>query len=862
MHPAVVPFHFHNIVLVFSEITPYTLSKPAYGGMEAFMTEKRKVIIVGGVAGGASTATRLRRLDEQAEIIILERGEYVSFANCGLPYYIGGVITDRSLLSVQKPEDFRDSFNIDVRLHQEATAVDTAHKTVTIHDSAENRTYTESYTHLVLATGAAPVKLPVEGADSARVFTLRTIPDTDAIKQFISDKKPESAVVMGGGFIGVEMAENLHHAGLKVTIAEMLPQLVAPLDPDMMAEVHTYIRKSGIRLELGKGVSRIKDDGTKLQLTLSDSSLFETDMLIMAVGVRPDTKLAQEAGISVNAKGTIITDSRMMTSVPDVYAVGDDAEVADSVTGGRTYVALAGPANREGRVAADAICGLNSEYPGSQGSSILKIFDMAVASTGINEKTAKKLGIDYDIAITWSAEHASYYPGATYMAIKTVFERQTGRILGAQLTGFHGVDKRCDVFATAIRARMTASDIAELDLCYAPPFGSAKDPVNMAGFVIENIITGKMKQIRIEEVDGLPRDGSVYLIDVRDKVAFDNGHMQGFENIPLKEVRSRISSMDKTKKVYISCRIGLTAYTASRIFVQNGFDAYVISGGWRLYHAIYGKQTGPFESDGTGTKPQPEAADAAVSGTVPADTVIVDACGLQCPGPIVKLSDALKTVVPGSIVQITASDPAFPEDAESFCRQTGNTLLSSGEKAGICTLKIRKGCSTTAGGQSHAGTAGGTNKNIIVFSGDLDKAIASFIIANAAAAMGRKVTMFFTFWGLNILRKPGKVHVAKDFISKMFGRMMPRGSEKLGLSRMNMFGMGPKMIRSVMKKKNIDSLEQMIALAQKNGVELDACSMSMDVMGIKKEELIDGVKMVGAATMLANAEVSDMSLFI
>lgn len=823
------------------------------------MAEKRKVIIVGGVAGGASTAARLRRLDEQAEIIMLERGGYVSFANCGLPYYIGGVITDRSLLTVQGPEDFRDSFNIDVRLHQEATAVDTGRKTVTIHDSAENRTYTESYTHLVLATGASPVKLPVEGADSPRVFTLRTIPDTDAIRQFIADKKPASAVVMGGGFIGVEMAENLHHAGLKVTIAEMLPQLVAPLDPDMMAEVHAYIRKNGIALELGKGVSGIADDGTKLSLTLSDGSMIETDMLIMAVGVRPDTKLAQDAGIKVNAKGAIVTDSRMMTSVPDVYAVGDDAEVADSVTGGRTYIALAGPANREGRVAADAICGVHSEYPGSQGSSILKIFDMTVASTGMNEKTARKLGVDYDAAVTWSAEHASYYPGATYMAIKTVFEKKTGRLLGAQLTGFHGVDKRCDVFATAIRAKMTAGDIAGLDLCYAPPFGSAKDPVNMAGFVMENIVTGKMKQLRIEEVDALPHDGSVYLVDVRDKVAFDRGHMEGFENIPLKDVRSRISSMDKTKKVYVSCKIGLTAYTASRIFVQNGFDAYVVSGGYRLYRAMYGKQTGPFESAGTGVKPQAEASD---SGAVRTDTVIVDACGLQCPGPIVKLSDALRTAVPGSVVQITASDPAFPEDAESFCRQTGNPLLSSEEKAGICTLKIRKASCEAPVQQAAGGTAGGTNKNIIVFSGDLDKAIASFIIANTAAAMGRKVSMFFTFWGLNILRKPNKVRVAKDVVSKMFGKMMPRGSEKLGLSRMNMMGMGPKMIRSVMKKKNIDSLEQMIALAQKNGVELDACSMSMDVMGIKKEELIDGIKIVGAATMLANAEVSDMSLFI
>ncbi len=827
------------------------------------MESHRKVLIIGGVAGGASTATRLRRLDEDAQIIMFERGGYVSFANCGLPYYIGNVISDRTLLTVQKPEDFRDKFNIDVRLREEAVSLDPAAQTVSIRKLDDNTVYTESYTHLVLATGAAPVKPPLEGADSPRVFTLRTIPDTDKIKQFIIEKHPSRALVMGGGFIGIEMAENLFNAGLSVTIAEMLPQLMAPIDPDMAAEIHKYIESMGIRLLLGKGVSRIQDDGTVLHIELSDGTPVDADMLVMSIGVRPDTGLAKAAGITLNAKGSIITDRQMHTSIQNIFAVGDAVEVDDSVLGGKTYIALAGPANRQGRIAADAICGIQSTYPGSQGSSILKIFDMTIASTGINEKTAAKLGLDYDVAFTWSADHASYYPGATNMAVKTVFERKTGRLLGAQLTGFSGVDKRCDVFATAIRAGMKASEIAELELCYAPPFGSAKDPVNMSGFVMENIITGKMKQIRIEQVDSLPKDGSVSLIDVQQPAGFEAGHIEGFTNIPLTKIRFRMAELDKSKKVYICCKIGLTAYAAARILMQNGYDAYVIAGGYRLYHSVYGKQ----EQNPCGHTSALKAEESvAMSGQEKADCVIVDACGLQCPGPIVKLADALRELKNGRIIEVHASDPAFGEDAEGFCRRTGNIFLDKTNSKGITIVRIRKNTEAEAekihGSTEPEKVKGGTNKNIIVFSGDLDKAIASFIIANAAAAMGRKVSMFFTFWGLNILRKPDNVHVAKDFISRMFAAMMPRGSKKLGLSRMNMGGMGASMIRNVMKHKNVDSLEQMIALAQKNGVELDACSMSMDVMGIKKEELIDGVKIAGAASMLANAEESDMSLFI
>lgn len=814
------------------------------------MDKGQKVLIVGGVAGGASTAPRLRRLDERAEIIMFERGEYVSFANCGLPYYIGGEIKEKSALTVQTPKDFVDKFDIDVRVLNEVTAIDTAKKAVTVKNLQTGESYEESYDKLVLSMGAEPLRPPIPGSDSERVFTLRNIPDTYRIKEYIEKHKPESAVVMGGGFIGVEMAENLNAAGLCVTLVEMADQVIAPIDPDMAADVHRHIESKGVRLELGNGVKGMRDDGCKLLVELDRGSV-EADMLIMAIGVRPETKLAKDAGITLNARGAIVVDGQMRTSAPDVYAVGDAVEVIDSVTGQKCYVPLAGPANKQGRIAADNICGIPSVYPGTQGSSILKVFDMAVASTGINEKTAKRLGLSYDKVFTYSGSHAGYYPGAVNMAIKTVFEPVTGRILGAQIVGFDGVDKRCDVMATAIRAKMTADDLCKLELCYAPPFSSAKDPVNMAGFVIQNILTGKMKQIHWHSIKGLPRDGSVSLIDIRTPLEFENGHIEGFINIPLSQLRKRIKELDSAKPVYVNCQIGLKAYIAARALMQNGFDAYVIAGGFRLYNSIFGKRPQPVLPGQKSNCCRPETGKSGV--------VIVDACGMSCPGPIVKLSGALNNAKIGDVIEISTSDPAFASDIEGFCRRTGNAFLGLTSSKGISTAKVQKGERPQA---AVSAAATKDKKNIIVFSGDLDKAIASFIIANAAAAMGREVSMFFTFWGLNVLRRSEKISVKKDFMSKMFGMMMPRGSKKLGLSKMNMGGMGAKMIRGVMQNKNIDSLEDLIKMAQQNGVELIACSMSMDVMGIAKEELIDGVRLAGAAAMLANAEESDMSLFI
>lgn len=818
------------------------------------MSKGQKVLIIGGVAGGASTAPRLRRLDEQAEIIMFERGEYVSFANCGLPYYIGGEIKDKEALTVQTPQDFEEKFNIDVRTLSEVTSIDTKGKNVTVKNLKNGEIYKESYDKLVLSMGAEPVRPPIPGIESDRVFTLRNIPDTYKIKDYIKNKKPRSVVIMGGGFIGVEMAENLHHAGLCVTLVEMADQVIAPIDPDMAADVHRHIESKGVRLELGNGVKEIQDDGCSLHIQLNEGSV-DADILIMAIGVRPETGIAKAAGIKLNDRGAIIVDEHMSTSVKDVYAVGDAVEITDSVTGQKGYVPLAGPANKQGRIVADNICGFESTYPGTQGSSVLKVFDMTVASTGVNEKTAKRLGLSYDKAFTYSGSHAGYYPGAVNMAIKTLFDPKNGRILGAQIVGFDGVDKRCDVLATAIRAKMTAVDLTKLELCYAPPFSSAKDPVNMVGFVIENIITGKIRQIHWHDIENLPRDGSVTLVDVRTPIEFENGHIEGFINIPLAKLRNSLSELDKNKTIYVSCQIGLKAYIAARILMQNGFDTYLISGGYRLYNSIFAPRphvqmptAGTCEESGDCGKKNKES-----------KVIIVDACGMQCPGPIVKLSAALKEVKEGDVIEISTSDPAFASDIEGFCRRTGNVFLSLESSKGISTAKIQKGESQPEPAEIQKKN---DKKNIIVFSGDLDKAIASFIIANAAAAMGRQVSMFFTFWGLNILRRPQKIQVKKDFMSKMFGMMMPRGTEKLGLSKMNMGGMGAKMIRNVMKNKNVNSLEDLIQQAVDNGVELIACSMSMDVMGISKDELIDGVKMAGAAAMLANAEESDMSLFI
>lgn len=809
----------------------------------------KKILVIGGVAGGASAAARLRRLDEQAEIIMFERGEYISYANCGLPYYIGGDIKEKSALTLQTPESFKSRFNVDVRIRNEVISINTKDKNVEVKDHKSGKIYIETYDNLILSPGAEAVKPNIEGLDNERVFTLRNIPDTYRIKDYINGANPKSAVVVGGGYIGIEMAENLKHAGLDVTIVEFADHVIAPLDFDMAADVHDHIREKGVNLILGDGVKAITEQGSTLKITLGKQDIY-ADMVILSVGVRPDSTLAKIAGLSINDRGAIVVDEHMRTSDDSIYAVGDAVEIVDYITGNKGYIPLAGPANKQGRIAADNICGIETTYKGTQGSGILKCFDLTVATTGITERQAKSLNLNYEKSFTYSASHASYYPGSVSMSIKLIFSKDNGKILGAQIVGYEGVDKRLDVFATAIRGNMTIYDLTELELAYAPPFSSAKDPVNMAGYVAENILTGKTKIFHFDEVDKLPRDGSVTLLDIRSDMEYENGSIDGFINITVDELRNNLHKLDKSKPVYVTCQIGLRGHIACRILSQNGFECYNLSGGYRLYNSIYHRKV---QKEYKNYKLNEETMMVAADIT----TTHVDACGLQCPGPIMKLSEAVKKATDGDIIEIKTTDPAFAADVESWCKRTGNTFGGVTSEKGISKAIIKKGGFAACGNYSD-----GDNKNIIVFSGDLDKAIASFIIANTAASMGRKVTMFFTFWGLNILRKPEKVKVKKDIISKMFGAMMPRGSKKLGLSKMNMGGMGAKMIRMVMKNKNIDDLESLIKASMENGVELIACSMSMDVMGITIDELMDGVKISGAATMLANAEESDMSLFI
>lgn len=540
-----------------------------------------KTVIIGGVAGGASAAARLRRLDESAEIIILERGEYVSFANCGLPYYIGGVITDKNNLTLQTPESFRARFQIDVRVNSEAVKIDPESKTVAVKNLKTGETYQESYDTLILSPGAEPIRPNIDGIDSDFVFTLRNIPDTLKIKAYIEQTNPKSAVVIGGGYIGVEMAENLKEAGLHVSIVELADHLIAPLDSDMAADVHRYIQSKGMELYLNNGVKAIDGHTVVLQ-----NGELQADMVILSVGVRPETAIAKACGIGTNSRGSILVDRKMKTNIPAIYAVGDAVEVRDFVSGKPAFIPLAGPANKQGRIAADNIVGIPSEYTGTQGSAVLKLFDMTVATTGLNEKSAKAAGIEYDKTYIYSGSHASYYPDANNMSIKALWDKKTRKLLGAQIVGLDGVDKRMDVLATAIRFGAKITDLTALELCYAPPFGSAKDPVNMLGFVGENVVTGKVKQFFWHDVENLPRDGSVTLLDVRTAAEVSFGKIDGFSNIPLDSLRARIGEIPKNKPVYVHCHSGLRSYIACRILAGYGYDCYNLAGGWRLYESV------------------------------------------------------------------------------------------------------------------------------------------------------------------------------------------------------------------------------------------------------------------------------------
>ena len=814
-----------------------------------------KVLIVGGVAGGASAAARLRRNDEHAQIILFERGQYISFANCGLPYYIGDVIKDKEKLTLQTPESFRARFNVDVRIGSEVISIDRKGRRVTVKQAGDGSIYEESYDKLILSPGAEPFRPRMPGSNGKRVFTLRNIPDTYAIKEFCTRNAPKSAVVIGGGYIGIEIAENLKKLGLRITIVELTDHIIPPIDGDMAAQLQNHLRAKGIRLLLNTGVSAIEETDSGLLFRLSQGAPIAGDFAVLAAGVAPESGLAKNAGLETGLRGTIAVNEHMRTSDENIYAVGDAVQVTDAVSGRPAFIPLASPANKQGRIAADNVCGGGERYDGSQGSSILKVFDLTLAATGLSEKALKAGGIAYRKSFTYSASNASYYPGGLPMSMKLLFAPDSGRILGAQAVGFSGVDKRIDVIAAALRFGGTVYDLTRLELCYAPPFSSAKDPVNMAGYTAENILKNKFMPFYPEDVAGIDPAKSL-LLDVRTREEFESGTIPGAVNLPLDSLREGLGSLPKDREIDVFCQIGLRGYLASRILLQSGFtDVKNLSGGYRLWKEIQKDRAGSVEG------PEQSAVETETQRSVekPVKEISVDACGLSCPGPIMAVHKAMEGAPEGAVFKVKATDPAFAGDIVAFCSRTGDRLLQSDFDGKSFNVTIQKGRAVP---QTNADTNKGHDKSIIVFSGDLDKAIASFILANGAAAMGRKVHMFFTFWGLNILRKGEKVTVKKDFVGAMFGHMMPRGSLKLRLSKLNMGGMGAKMMRAVMRGKNISSLEDLIQEAIKNGVEITACSMSMDVMGIRREELIDGIKVGGVATFLASAEESDASLFI
>ncbi len=829
---------------------------------------KNKYIIVGGVAGGATTAARLRRIDENAEIIMFEKGVHISYANCGLPYYIGGVITDRDKLLVQTPESFGARFNIDVRIQSEVIDIDPEKQSVSIKDLNSGQDYTETYYKLILSPGASPLKPPIPGIDHPNIYTLRNVDDTDRIKEFVDKETPYSAVVVGAGFIGLEMAENLHRRGIKVTVVEAAPQVMNMMDPEMAALLHHHFKEMEVGLYLQDAVKEFRENDDDISVVLASGHILNADFVILSIGVKPDNTLARKAGLKLGSLGGIVVDDYLQTSSENIYAVGDAIEFPHPVTGQSSLAFLAGPANKQGRILADnLVYGHKRKYHGSIGTAIAKIFEMTAATTGLSDKALAQAGMSFQSTIVNAGSHAGYYPGSTNMVLKISFNPQDGRLLGGQIIGYDGVDKRIDMLAAVIRQNGTIYDLQEVEHAYAPPFSSAKDPVNQAGYNAENIMQGLFRPLSPYQFHEWDHSDSC-LLDVRTPDEHDLNAIKGSHNIELDKLRERLEELPRDKNIYIFCGVGLRGYVATRILKQNGFDkVYNLSGGLKVYQTAMEKQDNPLNFSTMEDVLLPEETSVNHMPDL-SDLLQVDACGLQCPGPVLKLKEEIAKIAPGEQMQIRATDPGFYNDVASWCNVTGHTLIGRTKKGPEVSAVIRKKSENVTENKLAKMYEGirtverGDNKTIIVFSDDLDRALASFVIANGAASMGKKVTMFFTFWGLNVIKKQDKPRTQKTLMDRMFGLMMPNHAGKLPLSNMNMGGIGRTMMKKRMKSKNVDALDVMINTAIRSDVQMLACQMSMDVMGVNHEELIDGVRVGGVANYLEEAESSNLNLFI
>ena len=819
----------------------------------------KKIVIIGGVAGGATAATRLRRLNEEDKIVLFEKGEYISFANCGLPYHVGGVIKERENLLLQTVDGMNQQYGLDVRNFSEVLEINPQSKSVTVLNHQTGERYIESYDQLIISTGAKAIVPPIVGIEEAdNVFRLRNIPDMDQIKAYIAENQIATATVVGGGFIGLEMMENLVELGIQVQLIEMAPQVMPTIDIEMAQLIHSQMNIHGVNLILNDGLKEFRQNGRELLLT--SGKTLQTDMTILSIGVLPENTLAKVAGLELGYKGGIKVNQQLQTSQPDIYAIGDAIEVIDLVSGQPTHIPLAWPANRQGRLVADIINGSDAGYFGTQGTAVAKVFELTVASTGNSERLLKQADIEYETIHIHPNSHAGYYPGASPIALKLLFGID-GKILGAQAIGTEGVEKRIDVIATAMRFGARADQLASIELSYAPPYSSAKDPVNMLGYTADNILSGKVATFQWSQVDELISNNA-FLLDVREEFELATGTIESSHHIPLNQLRQRLGELPKNQPIYVYCQVGHRGYNAARILSQAGFDVKNLDGGYKTYKTAHYRIKPLDYLSFNQTRHKSEDL------KEPSEIIHLDACGLQCPGPILKVKEKIDKMSIGQKMEIEASDFGFGADLAAWCQNTGNTLLSNKIENGKVLATIVKGKSSISEsemknlpslGQEGVLKETKDGATMVVFSGDLDKALASMIIASGAAAYGKKVTIFFTFWGLSILKKQ---KVKKSGLAKLFDIMLPSKANNLPLSQMNMGGMGASMIKYIMKQKNVDSLPDMIEQAHQLGVKFVACTMSMDLMGIEKEELFDFVEYGGVATFIGDSEQANMQLFI